>query len=136
MLPLKGELKDLSKRTNHVLLASYIAIASLTAIQIATLFELSLLEDINLGNYSSIEALDLCVENNDLWVGILDIIFGLTLITYVVLFFIWIYQSNSNSHAFTAEKLKHTLGWSVGCFFYSRHEYLEAIPNPCRNLES
>ncbi len=116
-MPSTVEFKDLSKRSSKVLMASYITIASLLAVQIGTLFELSLLEDINLGNYSSSAELDLRIENNDLWIGIISTISGLAMITYVVLFFMWIYRSNSNSHTFTNEKLKHTPGWSVGWFF-------------------
>ena len=116
-MPTSIEFKNISKRSNQVLLASYIAIASLLALQIATLFELSLLEDIKRGNYNSLEQLDSRIANNDLWIEILNLASALAFIFYIVLFFMWIYRTNSNSHTFTQGKIRHTPGWSVGWFF-------------------
>jgi asparagine N-glycosylation enzyme membrane subunit Stt3 len=56
-------------------------------------------------------------ELNDLYKGIISLLYFLTYVTGLVLFMVWIHRAHKNLRALGADCLRFSPGWTVGYFF-------------------
>jgi hypothetical protein len=92
--------------------------AALAAVAIISgVMEYSVLNAMKNGAYSSEAEMIAAAEANDARQMIIGIVQFAVIIASIIVFLMWVYRSNKNARALTAQSMHYTPGWSVGWFF-------------------
>ena len=108
--------KDISRLHNNLMILLKVSLIFTSLLLISNLFELKLLNDLQIGNYNP-QTIESQATSNDLRTSILQTIWIMIFVVTGIMFLRWIYFMNSNSRALGASNMEFTPGWAIAHYF-------------------